>query len=450
VAILASLVVVRQVLVNQLEQRITTEMQQELTEFRLLTDGINPATGLHFGMDLAASADTYLLRHQPLDDESLMVFVNGDYYRGSHNAPHDLTDDPALVNGWTSLTEERWGEVDTPAGRARWVAAPVTIGGEVRGHFVVAQFPDERHARLDRAVRMMAAGGLSVVAVLGVGAYLAMGRALRPLRTATDTARAIEETDLSRRIPVRGSDEVADLGRTFNAMVERLERAFAAQQVLLSDIGHELRTPITIVRGHLEVMGHDPAEQRETLDLVTDELDRMNRMVDDLLVLARAERPDFLRLARVDVACMMADTYRKATALGDREWVLGEVEPVTLVADPQRLTQALMQLAQNAVQFTGPGDRIELSANVSNSRLLLAVSDAGPGIEPAAQDRIFERFARAAAGQPRAEGAGLGLAIVAAIAAAHRGKVTVASAPGAGATFTLFIPMDTAEGRSTP
>jgi two-component system, OmpR family, sensor kinase len=173
---------------------------------------------------------------------------------------------------------------------------PIVIDGTVHGHIVVAQFMAEARAEIDRAVQVMAAACLLVIVVVAAGGYLAMGRALRPLRAVTETARAIEETDLSRRIEVTGTDEVARLARTFNAMVGRLERAFATQQAFLSDVGHELRTPITIVRGHLELMGDDPAERRETVALVVDELDRMSRMVNDLLMLARAERPDFLQL----------------------------------------------------------------------------------------------------------------------------------------------------------
>jgi signal transduction histidine kinase len=224
-------------------------------------------------------------------------------------------------------------------------------------------------------------------------------------------------------------------------MVGRLERAFAAQQEFLSDVGHELRTPITIVRGHLELLGDDPAERRETVALVVDELDRMSRMVNDLLMLARAERPDFLRLAQVDVAAMMADVFAKATALGAREWQLGTVDAVSVRADRQRLEQALMQLAQNAVQFTAEGDRIGLSARARDGQLQLAVHDTGIGIDPAEREQIFERFGRAEPGRARADGAGLGLAIVAAIAGAHRGRVDVAGAPGAGATFSLVIPL---------
>lgn len=444
VASLALVVVIRQVLLNQLENRVTDDLTQEVAEFRLLAGGLDPDTGEPFGTDLAAIAETYLLRNEPQRGEAVLLFVNGEFHGASPDPPYDLTREPALVDEWTSLTDSRWGTVaDSPAGEARWLAVPVNIDGEVRGHVVIAQFMQERRAEIDRAVLVMLLACLLVIVVVAAGGYLAMGRALRPLRAVTATARAIEERNLSDRIEVTGSDEVADLARTFNAMVSRLERAFATQQSFLGDVGHELRTPITIVRGHVELMGDDPLERRETVALVTDELDRMNRMVDDLLMLARAERPDFLQLDTVDVAEMMSDVFAKATALGERDWQLGAVEQVQLRADPQRLTQALMQLVQNAVQFTVDGDPIEMSARVFDSRLLLAVRDGGIGIELADRERIFERFGRAQQQGPlRSDGSGLGLTIVSAIATAHRGSVALDSVPGAGSTFTLVIPLD--------
>jgi two-component system OmpR family sensor kinase len=448
VASLSSVVVIRQVLLNQLENRITADMRQEVTEFRRLVGGTNPATGQPFGSDLDAIADTYLLRNEPQAGEAVLVFVDGVFYKGTSAAPYDLTGNAALVARWTGVRDSVYGHIaDTPAGSARWLAVPVMIDGQIAGQVVVVEFGAERRADIDRAVNLMVFSCLLVLVVVAAGGYLAMGRALRPLRAVTDTARQIEETDLSRRIPVSGSDEVADLARTFNAMVGRLDGAFAAQRAFLSDAGHELRTPITIVRGHLEVMGDDPADRVETVALVTDELDRMKRLVDDLLMLARAEQPDFLQPDRVEVAELIHDVYIKAVALGDRNWGLGAVEEVTVWGDRQRITQALMQLAQNAVQFTEPGDRIELSARTAHGRVLLAVGDTGVGIAAEDRQRIFDRFTRTEHGRQRAEGAGLGLAIVAAIAHAHRGTVAVDSIPGAGSTFTLILPMQSGEQR---
>lgn len=447
VASLASVVVIRQVLLNQLENRIGTDMRQEVTEFRRLVGGRDPASGQPFGPDLRAIADTYLLRNEPQAGEAVLVLVDGAFYRATEAPPYDLSGDTELMRRWAGLTESAYGRVDGgPGGPARWLAVPLIIDGAVRGQVVVVEFGAERRADIDDAVRLMALACLLVIVVVAAGGYLAMGRALRPLRTVTETARTIEETDLSRRIEVTGTDEVADLAHTFNGMLGRLHRAFAAQQAFVSDAGHELRTPITIVRGHLELMGDDPDDRAETIALVTDELDRMNRMVNDLLMLAKAEQPDFLHPDPVEVALMMHDVYAKAVALGDREWRIGTIEEVTVLADRQRLTQALMQLAQNAVQFTGPSDTIELSARVERpgqaepGRVLLSVRDTGVGIEPEDRERIFARFARAEHAHARAEGAGLGLAIVAAIAEAHRGTVAVDSIPGAGSTFTLVLP----------
>ncbi len=442
-ASLASVVIIHQVLINELDNRVRSDLLQEVTEFRQLVGGVNPQTGEPFGTDVVAIADTYLARNVPHQGQAVLIFLDGRLHAVSAEAPFDLSTDPELVGRWTTVTSSLWGQTGTPAGDARWLAVPITVDGEVRGQVVVASFIGGQMAEIDRLVRVTATGCLLVIAVVAAGGYFAMGRALRPLRTVTETARRIEQTDdLSRRIEVTGSDEVAHLGRTFNAMLERLERAFAAQQAFLSDVGHELRTPITIVRGHLELMGDDPQERRETVALVMDELDRMSRMVDDLLVLARAERPDFLRPETVAVARLMTDLFVKATALGPRHWRLGEVAQVTVRGDPHRLTQALTQLVQNAVQFTTEGDTIELSATVTDGWLHLSVRDTGVGIDPADQERIFQRFARVGAGAHRRDGTGLGLAIVAAIAAAHRGRVTVDSAPGAGSTFTLVLPME--------
>jgi signal transduction histidine kinase len=443
IAILASVAVVRQVLINQLENRVTADLAQEVSEFRRLAGGRDPATGELFGADLAAMADTYLSRNEPQDGESVLLFVDGVLHGTSADPPYPLAADTDLVGHWTSLTASEYGGTErTAAGPVRWLAVPVSVDGQARGHMVVAQFTRDQRAEIDRTVRLMMLACLLVIVVVAAGGYLAMGRALRPLRAVTETARAIEQSDLSRRIEVTGSDEVARLARTFNAMVARLERAFGEQRAFLSVVGHELRTPITIVRGHLEVMGDDPADRRETVALVTDELKRMNRMVNDLLLLARAEQPDFLQLTDVDVTAMLSDVYVKAAPLGVRDWRLGPVEAVTLAADRQQLEQAVMQLVQNAVQYTDEGDAITLSARVEEGCLRLAVQDTGIGIDPSDQERIVERFWRAEPGRQRAEGAGLGLAIVTAIANAHRGRLAVDSSPGVGSTFTLVIPLD--------
>ncbi|HUQ38590.1 MAG TPA: HAMP domain-containing sensor histidine kinase [Acidimicrobiales bacterium] len=272
-------------------------------------------------------------------------------------------------------------------------------------------------------------------------AWILAGNVLAPVGAVTALARRLSERHLSERIPVEGDDEVAELARTFNTMLDRVEDAFRTKRDFLNDVSHEMRTPITIVRGHLELMGDDPDERREVVALVTEELDRMARLVDDLLVLARAEQPGFLRLATVDVADLTSSVAAKLRGLAPREWVVGATATDTVMTgDPDRLTQAMLNLASNAVSQTDAGSSIRIGSRQEGDKVALWVSDDGPGMSPEVQGRIFERFASGGS-KGAGNGTGLGLAIVRAIAEAHRGQVTVTSAPGEGATFTLLLPL---------
>jgi signal transduction histidine kinase len=223
-------------------------------------------------------------------------------------------------------------------------------------------------------------------------------------------------------------------------MLDRLERAFAAQRRFVDDAGHELKTPLTIVRGHLELLEDDPRARRETLGLVLDELDRMSRIVDDLLLLAKREEPGFLNLATVEVGGLTDEVLAKVDALAARGWVLEQRGRGVIVADRQRLTQALVQLAQNADRYSPTGESVWLGSELADGVARFWVRDRGVGISLEDQRRIFERFYRG--GTRRSEGAGLGLAIVRAIAEAHHGRIQLESAPGAGSTFTLILPVD--------
>jgi len=289
---------------------------------------------------------------------------------------------------------------------------------------------------------MLIVGAVTLLGAVGA-AWLVAGRILRPLRDITDTARTITETDLSQRIPRRGSDgdELGDLVATVNGMLDRVETGVAAQRRFIDDAGHELRTPITIIRGHLDVLDPtDPADVTSTVALVDDELDRMNRMVAELLLLAQSEQPAFLHPEPVDVAALTTDTFDKVALLGDRDFVVEAVADVHAVLDPQRITQALVALADNACRYTDSGGRIALGSRVERGWLRFWITDSGPGVSDDDRRIIFQRFARGAEGR-RSDGAGLGLAIVHAIAVAHGGDVLLDSTPGRGATFSVVLPL---------
>jgi len=444
----ASTLALRQLLLARAGERVDGALVQEVDEFReLVRDGRNPLTGDRFGGDVKALFDVFLLRNVPGEGEAIFTFVDGRPYKPSEVPSRQLLE-RVLELGAAGGAER--GEVATPQGDVRYLAVPVEVRGRRRGEFVVSANIGQERAEVVQAVQTAAGVSLAVLLIASALAWVIAGRVLAPLRTLRTTAQAITETDLTRRLDVHGRDEIAELGRTFNAMLDRLEAAFASQKALVSDAGHELRTPITIVRGHLEPLGDDPAEREETVALVTDELDRMARFVDDLLLLAKAEQADFLRPGPLDLDVLTDELYAKAQALAERDWRLVGSGTVRLTADRQRLTQAVMQLAQNAVQHTGPSDRIALGSAVGGGWARLWVADGGPGVAASEQARIFDRFHRSVDGRRRSDGAGLGLSIVRAIAEAHGGHVELDSREGHGATFTLIVPTEPPSQEAAP
>lgn len=461
IATVVSVIFQRQGLMAQLDQRIDADLTQEVTELRRLVGGRDdqgrclggtvggrcevgrdPLTGEPFGGDVEAVFDTFLRRNIPTDYELMITFVGGRPYKVPATRPDfAAAADDSLFHLATVATPER-GDVDSPHGSLRYLAVPVVgATADQTGVFVVGQFRDLQRDQVDDGLGVVAAVDFMLLLVASVLAYYAAGRVLAPVRKVRETARQISETDLSRRIEVTGDDEIAELSATFNQMLDRLQKSFVTQRNFVDDAGHELRTPITIIRGHIELLGNNPQEREETVAIVIDELDRMNRMVDDLLVLARAERLDFLRLEAVEVETLTDDLLSKASALGRREWGVEQAGRGRIIADPQRLTQAVMQLADNATQHTADGDRIILGSVVAAGEARFWVSDDGPGIPPEDQERIFDRFSRGSLAR-RTEGSGLGLSIVRAIAEAHGGHVELRSRPGAGATFTIVVPTE--------
>ncbi|HET6563168.1 MAG TPA: ATP-binding protein [Marmoricola sp.] len=425
-------------------QTVPDAIEQKMAELqRFQAKGVDPRTGRPFTA-IEPLVREFLQRSVASPSELLVGIWDGAVQVSNASSRVELRDDPAFLDAVLPLVETggadhiqtRWGDVHLDVLPLRAEGDPAEVGA-----FVVAYFVEDELAPIQRTMRTYAvAACMALVLVTLVAAWVA-GRLLAPVRTLRETADEISGTDLTRRIPEVGNDDLTDLTRTVNAMLGRLERAFAGQRAFLDDAGHELRTPLTILRGHLELVdARDVEDVEHTRELLLDEVDRMSRLVDDMILLTKTDRPGFLSVATADVTALLRSVADKVRGLGDRDWQVepgatGEVE-----VDEQRMTQALVQLAHNAVKHTGAGDTITLGSDDGPAGAVrLWVCDSGPGVPDDDKLTVFRRFSR---GRYTAdEGAGLGLSIVAAIAAAHGGTAHVEDAePPPGACFVVTLP----------
>jgi len=430
-----SLLVLRQVLISRISNDVRETLTVQVDSLRTLTaSGADPNTGQPFNGNLERIFIAFLELQRPPSDGVLATFIEGARFRA---VPEEGLS--AEFSELASLSEPRSAQISTSSGEVLYVAVPVEGSGR-SGVLVAAELLTDERDQVESAVQLAIAVSIVVTLLASLFIWLAAGRAVQPLRALARTTRTITETDLSERVSVRGGDEIAELGRTYNDMLDRLQAAFADQKEFLADVGHELRTPITVIRGNLETLGDDPEERREATVVINDELERMSRLVDDLLLLARSDRPDFLRSEPLDLDLLTQELFAKARTLGVRRWLIDQADVGIIHADSHRLTSAVMNLAQNAVRHTRGDQAIAIGSAFRGDQVRLWVRDEGDGIEPNEQVRIFERFAGTGSRSATGHGSGLGLAIVKAIAEAHGGWVELESELGKGSTFTVVIP----------
>ncbi len=296
------------------------------------------------------------------------------------------------------------------------------------------------------------AGILALAGAL-LGAYLIGTRMSRPLRRMATVAARVDAGDLHPRIhrPAGQGNEIQVLADAFNHMLDRLTEAFAGQRAFVADASHELRTPLTVIRGQLEVLAAQespPGEEvRRVERLLQAEIARISRLIDDLLLLAKAEQAQFLRIEPIELASFVEELWRATATLAERRFQLGPVACGTLHADPDRLAQALRNLLANAIEHTIPQwGRVHMQVRpAAGDRIRFVVEDDGPGIPADQRVRVFDRFHRTDAARDRASGGtGLGLAIVDAIVKAHGGWVKASESPGGGTRMEFELPGFTA------
>lgn len=318
---------------------------------------------------------------------------------------------------------------------------------------VVGAGTDVSDAAVDRAVSALVLGGPPAVVLAGIGAWLLAGAVLRPVERMRRTAADISDRDLDRRLAVPATrDEIAALGTTINALLGRLQSALSRERAFVADAGHELRTPLAILRTELELAARPGRSRDDLADAVAlagEETDRLIRLAEDLLLLARADNAQpFLRSVDVALPTLLKTAARGASTLAaDRNVTVVATSPeeLTVIADPDRLRQAVDNLIDNATRHAAEGSTIEVTTACPNPGIVaIRVADRGPGFPSDFLPHAFERFHRAENARTRhGGGTGLGLSIVRAIAEAHGGRAYANNRNGGGAVVTIEVPIET-------
>lgn len=420
-----------------LEDALADEARRLITSPRFRLEAIdNPARKL-------AAPETYVQTRR-LDGEILDRTMN---LEGAEL--------PLSPVGLTAIQEGRaWIEVaDIENGRLLIYNLPVRQDGQIRGVLQLGRSLADYDQAQGTLGRILFTGSLAALAVAFASGWMLAGIALRPIHQITRTARAIGQLrDFSQRVPYSGpSDEIGELAWTFNAMLEelqaaymQLEHAFQAQRRFVADASHELRTPLTTMRGNLELLRREPPippeDQQEVLEDLIAECDRLIRLVNDLLALARAEAGQPVRREPVPLHPLLSELGRQARRLARGQSIeILETPEASVLADPDLLKQVLLILLDNAIRYTPPAGRITLRARAEEASIALEVQDTGPGIPPEILPHIFERFYR---GDPARTGGGvgLGLSIARALVEAMGGTIEVESRVGSGSTFRIRLP----------
>lgn len=364
---------------------------------------------------------------------------------------------PELDENLTASGTGRIWTTGSASGSGEWRVYAAPAAG-YSGYSVVVAVPlTEVTSALRRLVFIEASAGAALLAVVAGGAWFLLRRGLRPLEQMATSARSITAGNLSERVSASdGRSEVGQLGLALNTMLDEIESAFAERdrtehrlRQFLADASHELRTPLTSIQGFAELFrlgdgsgaGAAGVELPVIMRRIEEESARMKTLVEDLLLLARLDQTRPMERQPVDLAVLAADACTDAVAAApDRAVALDAPEPVVISGDQNHVRQAIANLVTNALRHTPAGTPLEVSARVAGAHAVVAVRDHGPGLDDEALAHVFDRFWQADRARV-GKGAGLGLAIVAGIAAEHGGEATAVNAAGGGALFSLRLPL---------
>ena len=365
---------------------------------------------------------------------------------------------PKVSQSSTALDSERLMAVkpvfhDVKIGDARWrvLTVPLMAGNRPAGVLQAGAKMTVVDSTQRTLMIILAAGSLLALSIAGLAMWISTDQTLKPLQGATQVAQYIAHTDdLSRRIPYRGppEDEVGQLISAFNHTLSRLENQFHMQRRFMADVGHELRTPLTVVKGNIGLMRRMGETDLESLASIDNEVDRLTRLVGDLLLLAQAEAGKIqLNRSIVELDTLVLEVLSEMRVLAGEKLSLrlGDIDQVLVCGDRDRLKQVLVNLVGNGIKFTPAGGEVLVGLGKENNQARLTVSDTGPGVPAEILPHIFERFFRAEKSRTRTQqeekGFGLGLSIAYWIVRNHEGRIEVTSKEGRGTTFCVWLPL---------
>lgn len=395
------------------------------------------------GESLVTFGRSYLSSHAAANQHILFIDVFGHTVLGSVNSSKviglpqvsDFLDHPPSA---TTFVTRKLNSTPYLV-----MGSPIVENGKVVGSLVGVTSLSDLQKQEGQVIFLAGVEALVALIFSVAAGYFLLRRLMHAVGRVTETAVEISRGNLDRRIDLQGqSDEVGKLAMAFDEMISRISRTLDSQRKLLADVSHQLKTPLTVIRGNLELISRnkelDKSELDEVVAIVISETDYMKTMLEGLLLLERMKEAGSLDESEVDLRSFVSDVFTSAITLGKRGWHLGDIPDIRVRLDGPKVRGALLNLLDNAQKATSEGDLISVSAVSHNGYLDMSVADSGTGINSESLKTIFERFERGNIRDQR--GAGLGLAIVKAVAQAHGGSVRVESVLGSGSTFTMRFP----------
>ncbi|MEF9872205.1 MULTISPECIES: ATP-binding protein [Micrococcaceae] len=452
-ALLAVTVSMRSIMSGQVAEAANVGIAQEIEEFRTFAaEGLDPKTARPFS-SIGELMERYLARQQPMAGEAILAQANGRVLTAgtaANQAGTWLADDPVLL-GRILDDAKTSGILESNHGTVRWAKAEAkdasgASGAGHQAHLVVAHFIGGAQEEANRQATMLfgvAAGGLALTAGI---AWLAAGQIMRPIRTMSETAASISANDLSARVPVEGRDDLAQLARTLNAMLDRVEASHLAQRHFIAEAREHLGSPQRKMAAALQKLNEEevPRKQRgRIISTAQAHISLMGQTLADLELLAQSSDPDFIQRRMVPVGEVTADVAAAAARPGaypDRRFRIAESAKAQAWLDPLRVAQAMHQLIQNAVAHTEDGESIRIGSAAAKGMASFWVANDGPALDPDQARALLENYRSAPEAGQQGSGMGLGLAVVKAVAQAHGGTAWVESGNGNGTSFGFSLP----------